>query len=332
MADEGRLERTSRPGFGQLRRNRAVTRASAALAIAMCLAGPARGQDPPSAEGVSLAQAIARAAAREPATRAARADLEIARAMRTQAGLRANPTLSVARREEPGGSDTATEIGVEWPLELFRRAPRIAVAEGELRVAELEEANVRRQLAADVSAAYGEAAAADRQLAILDEVLAAATSQLEVLRARAGQGVVPPLERGMADVEVRRVQGERFVQVGHADRALVRLKRQLGMAPDATLRITESLEELVSSFGASGAEGAARPDILAAEARVRVEEQRLEVARNEGRTDVIVFGSYMRMDSGFPQRGFGSDGTPERVRGQFNYLTAGAMLTLPLWN
>jgi cobalt-zinc-cadmium efflux system outer membrane protein len=40
----------------------------------------------------------------------------------------------------------------------------------------------------------------------------------------------------------------------------------------------------------------------------------------------------MRMDAGFPQRGFGSDGTPERVRGQFNYLTAGAMLTLPLWN
>src|SRR5688500_8481511 len=145
----------------------------------------------------------------------------MARAMRIQAGLRPNPTMSLEQRQELGGSDNATEIGVEWPLELFRRGPRVAVAEAELRVAEFEESDLRRQISVDVAAVYVEVAAADRQLAILDEVLAVATKQLELLRARATQGAVPTLDRDMVDVEVRRIQAERLVHVGRADRALV---------------------------------------------------------------------------------------------------------------
>jgi cobalt-zinc-cadmium efflux system outer membrane protein len=40
----------------------------------------------------------------------------------------------------------------------------------------------------------------------------------------------------------------------------------------------------------------------------------------------------MRMDAGFPQRAFAPHGGLERIRGQFNYLAAGATLTLPLLN
>jgi outer membrane protein TolC len=40
----------------------------------------------------------------------------------------------------------------------------------------------------------------------------------------------------------------------------------------------------------------------------------------------------MRMDAGFPQRGFAPDGGLERVRGQFNYWSAGAMVTIPVLN
>ena len=54
--------------------------------------------------------------------------------------------------------------------------------------------------------------------------------------------------------------------------------------------------------------------------------------QSEGRFDVSVFANYMRMDAGFPQRGFAPDGRLERVRGQFNYLAAGAMLTIPVLN
>jgi outer membrane protein TolC len=45
-----------------------------------------------------------------------------------------------------------------------------------------------------------------------------------------------------------------------------------------------------------------------------------------------VVGSYMRMDSGFPQRGFGPTGSIERVHGIFQYFAAGVMVTLPWRN
>jgi len=309
-----------------------MKKACAAVALWVWLTAPARSQVVPVGENVSLSQAIAVALVREPATRAAKADVEVARGLQLQAGLRANPTMSVERREEPGGTDAATDIGFEWPLELFRRRARVSVADAELNVAEHGEADVRRQLAGDVAAAYGRVAAAVRELAILDEVLAAATRQLDLLRARATQGATPTLDRDMVDVEVRKLQAERMGQAGRADRALVALKRLLGMPPDAPLRLTQSLEELVATVDAAPAAQATRPDILAWEARVRAEEQRLVAAHDDSRPDVTVFASYMRMDAGFPQRAFAPGGGLERVRGQFNYLTAGAMVTVPLWN
>ncbi len=304
----------------------------ATAALSLCLATPARAQVARSDEGLSLAQAIATALSQEPAVRAAIADVEVARGMTLQAGLRANPMMSVERREEPGGTDMATDIRVDWPLELFRRGSRVAVANAELSVAEHVEADVRRQLIGDVEAEYGAVAAAQRELAVTDEMIAAATKQLEQLRARATQGATPTLDGDVMDVEVRRMQAERVIQVARSDRSLLRLKRLLGMAADASLQVSQSLEELVAGVAADTNVVATRPDIQASEARVRVEENRLVAARNEGRPDVTVFGSYMRMDTGFSQRGIGAGGSLERVRGQFNYLAAGAMVTVPLWN
>jgi outer membrane protein, heavy metal efflux system len=303
-----------------------------AVVLTACVAAPAAAQDVSLGEGVSLSQAIALALAREPGTRAARADVEIARGMSVQAGLRANPTLSFERRQEPGGTDHATDIGVEWPLELFRRSPRIAVANANVSVTQHEEADARRQLAAGVAVAYGEVAVASRQLSITDDVLAAATKQLELLRARSAEGAAPTLDRDVVDVEVRRIQAERIVQVGRVDRALVRLKRVLGMAPETPLRITQSLEELFAALAPEGASSPTRPDVQASEARVLAEEQRLVAAHSEGRPDVTMFGSYMRMDAGFPQLGFSPGGNLERIRSQFNYYTVGAMVTVPLFN
>jgi cobalt-zinc-cadmium efflux system outer membrane protein len=65
---------------------------------------------------------------------------------------------------------------------------------------------------------------------------------------------------------------------------------------------------------------------------VTLADARIDQARREGRVDVSLFGSYMRMDAGFPQKGVGAAGSLERVRGQFNYVAAGAMVMLPLFN
>ena len=55
-------------------------------------------------------------------------------------------------------------------------------------------------------------------------------------------------------------------------------------------------------------------------------------ARRDGRFDVSLFGTYMRTDAGFPQRAFDEAGNLARVHGDFNYVSAGVMVTVPLQN
>jgi cobalt-zinc-cadmium efflux system outer membrane protein len=109
------------------------------------------------------------------------------------------------------------------------------------------------------------------------------------------------------------------------------------MRPTEPLRLRDSLDTLVASMateppGAAGSTPAARSDVRQAEAEVALADVRVDQAHREGRVDATVFGSYMRMDTGFPQRAIGSDGILERVRGRFNYLAVGATVSLPLFN
>ena len=312
---------------------------------AVVLAVPARGQGTvPSAlasqyvderTGLGLDTAIARALEREPSLRAVRAEIEVAQGLRQQAGLRPNPTLQLERRNEPAGTDSLTSIGIQWPLDLFRRAGRVQTAERGLQATQLDVADRERLLIADVRVQYGIAAAAVRDVFVADELVAAAQQQWDVVRARVEAGGTPPLERDLLEVELRRFEAGRLLAAGRADVAVVQLKQVLGMSPNEPLLLRETLETLVAGnteVASAPVSMAARPDVREAEARVTLADARLDQARREGRVDVSLFGSYMRMDAGFPQQGVGATGVRERVRGQFNYLAGGAMIMLPLFN
>lgn len=298
----------------------------------------ARYVDP--ANGLSLESAVALAMKQEPSLRAARTDVEAAVARRQQAALRPNPTATFERRQEPAGTDNQTTIGMELPLELFRRGARIATAERDIGVSRYEVADRERQLAADVRTRYGDVLIAIRELSVLDELVAATGRQLELVGARAKEGAAPPLERDLLDVEVRRLVASRRLQAGRVDATFVHLKRAIGLGPTATMAVRETLEALVTRESASPAQSTEsaeaailkRPDVLAVEARIGAADARVQQSASEGRVDVSLFASYMRMDAGFPQRGFAPGGGLERVRGMFNYVAGGAMVTLPLWN
>ena len=312
---------------------------------AVVLAVPARGQGTvPSAlasqyvderTGLGLDTAIARALEREPSLRAVRAEIEVAQGLRQQAGLRPNPTLQLERRNEPAGTDNLTSIGIQWPLDLFRRAGRVQTAERGLQATQLDVADRERLLIADVRVQYGVAAAAVRDVFVADELVAAAQQQWDVVRARVEAGGTPPLERDLLEVELRRFEAGRLLAAGRADVAVVQLKQVLGMSPNEPLLLRETLETLVAGnidVASPPVSMAARPDVREAEARVTLADARLDQVRREGRVDDSLFGSYMRMDAGFPQQGVGATGVRERVRGQFNYLAGGAMIMLPLFN
>jgi len=289
------------------------------------------------ANGLSLEQAIARALEQEPSLRATRSEVDVAQGMRQQASLRANPSASFEWRDEPGGTDHLATLGIEWPLELSRRGERIAVADRELTTAQLAVADRERLLAADVRMRYGDVLAAIRNLELLDDLLAATQKQYELLRSRVDQGASPPLERDLLDVELRRAQAERLLQTGRTETAVFELKRVLGMKADATLTVRDTLQDVVQRESAVAVANGSmaveqRADVREAAARIDTAAAKIDRAESEGSFDVSLFANYMRMDAGFPQRGFAPDGRLERVRGQFNYWSAGAMLTIPVLN
>ena len=300
---------------------------------------PLAGRFVDPANGLSLEQAIARAIEQEPSLRAARSQVEVAHGAKLQASLRPNPAFSFERREEPGGTDNLTTIGVEWPLDLFRRSERLAVADREVSVAQLSASDRERLLAAEVRTRYGDVLATIRDLALFDEILAATRNQFDLLRSRVEQGASPPLERDLLDVELRRVQAERLIQAGRTATAVFELKRVLGMKADAMLAVRDTFDVFVQResavappVGEASTAVEQRADVREAAARIDMAVAKIDRAQSEGGFDVSVFANYMRMDSGFPQRGFAPDGGLERVRGQFNYWSAGATLRFPVLN
>ena len=289
--------------------------------------------------GLTLEEAVSRALEREPGLRAAQAQVDVARGLQAQAGLHPNPALSFSQQEEPAGTDNQTRVEVQWPLDLFRKSGRVAVADREVDAAQQATADRARLLAASVRMKYGEVVTAVRTLSITEELLGATTRQRTLVASRVEQGATPPLDRDMLRVEVQRLEAERLVQGGNIERRLVELKRLLGLPPDAALSLRDSLEQLVrseqtpeASKAADLAASASRPDVRQAEAQIAVADAQIDRTRREGQFDVSLFGMYMRSDAGFPQRGFGPTGELERVRGVFHYWSAGAMVTLPLLN
>lgn len=319
-----------------------MSRPSAALIFAACLlAVPAFGQQSTRTyldeqSGLRLDDAIAWAIGQEPLTRAVRAEVEISRGRLQQAGLRPNPTFSLDHRTERGGTDKLTSAGTEWPLGLFRRSSRVQTAEHELEAAGFTASDRERILAAEVRMRYGVAATAVRELAIATDTVAAVERQFELVRARVEAGSTPPLERDLLNVELNRLRAIQRLASGRADAAFVHLKQLLGLSPDALLVLGQSIETLVTTVSANVPptlpSSEARSDVRAAEALIAVAKSKIDQARNEGRVDLSLYGNYMRMDAGFPQLGFNAAGSLERVRGRFNYFTAGAMLVVPLLN
>jgi cobalt-zinc-cadmium efflux system outer membrane protein len=286
--------------------------------------------------GLSLDQAIARALAQEPSIRAARTTIDAARGMRQQAELRRNPSLSAEFRGEPAGSDNQTAVSLEWPLDLFRRDGRIAVANQEIAATELSVANRERLLVAEIRERYGEALVALRDLVILDELVDASRRQHELLRARVNEGASPPLERDLVTVELGRLNADRSLQLGRVERAMLELKRMLGASPDEPLLLRDSLEDAVIPDAAIAPEApdaeSRRADVREAAARVALADAKIDRAERDGRFDVTLFAGYMRMDAGFPQFGLSPTGVPERIHGLFHYVTGGATVTLPALN
>jgi len=285
--------------------------------------------------GLTLSQAIAEGLRREPNLRAARLEIEAARGERRQAALRPNPSVSAERREEIGGTDNQTTIGLDLPLDLFRRRARVAVADTAVVVTERAVEDRERLVAADVREKVGHVLAAVRRLAVLNDLAESSRRTVALLESRVREGAAPPLDRDVASVDLQRLLAGRELAIGRADAAITNLKPLLGLSAQTPLRLHDTLDAVVTADGAvveTAADSGARSDVREAQARVEEAAARVALVRQEAKPDVGFFASYMRMDSGFPQSAFGAAGALEPVHGIFNNVAGGLRIVVPVFN
>ena len=253
-----------------------------------------------------------------------------------QAGLKPNPMLESSYQKAVTTTDNSFTIGAELPLELGGRRPaRVAVAERELEMRRAEAADFERKLAADVRAKYADAVVAARNLKLSDDALRIQGDSYRLVTARVQLGKIAPLEQNTVLVELNRIRAMRVQYLARAELAMFDIKKAIGMPPDQVLRLRDDFpgySQPPSQAEAIRQALTLRPDLAAAKAAERLAEAQIEQARVEGKIDASIFANYQRMNFGFSQLGFDSQGALVPVAGVFHMATVGVRLSLPVRN
>jgi cobalt-zinc-cadmium efflux system outer membrane protein len=287
------------------------------------------------AQEVTVEQLVTIALESSPDLRVARADVAVAAGQITQAGLRPNP-VAVSGQEQGSGGMMNTTVGMEWPLDLFRRSARTDTARRSSDVTSLTVRERERLLAAAVREHAGRLLVARRVLEVSNEALTQARRTRDLVDRQVTEGRAPQLDANLAALEALQVEAEAVLASGEAEAAMIELKALAGLPPDAPLVIRDSLESFVVSASVPRVTPAAametRPDIREALARMTFADAQGEEARRAGGFDMTVVGAYTRARSGFAQQGFDARGVRVPIEGVFHTVTLGAKLTLPLFH
>ena len=302
----------------------------------MCAAAAALiGVPAAQAQDMTIEQVVSLAIERSPELRVARAEIGVAAGQVTQAALRPNPMLAAGQEQGAGGMMT-TSVGVEWPLDLFRRPARVATARSAAGVTALAIRERERMVASTVREQAGRLLAAQRMLEVTNESLAAARRMRDLLDRRVTEGGAPKLDANLASVQAMRLEADAALAAGDVEAALIELKATVGLAPDAPLALRDSLEGVAAAPAlprlTPTAALEARPDLREAIARIDFAEARAEAARREAKPDVTLAAGYTRSRFGFDQLGLDARGTPVPIHDIFHMVTFGARVSLPFRN
>lgn len=263
-------------------------RSIAALLAAVSCVAVAQAQEMPAAVAgalpYTLDQAVAAAGGSAPSADVAQANVEAARAARTVAGLRPNPTVQT-QVENIAGSGPYSGVGsaestvsVAVPIELGgKRSARIAVADAQTNRAQLISAITQADIRLQVTQLYVEAVAAERRVETARDQSRIAGDAANAASVRVKAGRASPIEEQRANVAKINADAEliRTIRLAQASRA--NLARRIGQSVDGPLD-TAWLERLPHGYGpdvpptAAGtlALAAADADLAVADANVRL--------------------------------------------------------------
>ena len=220
---------------------------------------------------LSLPDAFARAADASPAVIAARAARPVDMAGTQVAGQRPNPEFAFEYdKETPHWAFTGT-----LPLEVAgKRQRRIDVANATLAVTDAETARIGADLRADVRRAYFTLVAANRRIAVAQELEALATRARDAAQERFQAGAAPRLEALQASLALAQAQNDVGAARGDAVAARAELNALLAFPADAAPSLADALEG-----GPLPTLDAVTEQALAANAELAVLQKRIDEAR-----------------------------------------------------
>ncbi len=252
-----------------------------------------------AAETLSLDAAIRQALAHNRELAAASVGPEAARGRVDQAILKPNPSL-----EAGAGSDLLTgntgakkfTFGVTQAIPLGNRLREAqSVARVDVALASADIFNRRRLLVGEVTQAFVDLIALDRQIALRGRLIEVSRRLLELSRARARVGEASSVEVNAAALDLARLEPERATLQTERANQLQRLKPLLGLAPEDDLEIAGDIGALSAALATSADGDKAswnRPDLRAAALAIERVDAEQRVARAEVRGDLIVGADY----------------------------------------
>jgi cobalt-zinc-cadmium efflux system outer membrane protein len=158
----------------------------------------------------------------------------------------------------------------------------------------------------------------------------------DLLDRRVTEGGSTKLDANLAAVEAMRLEADAALAAGELEGATIALRALVGLAPDAPLALSDSLESLAAAPAVPRLTATAaietRPDLREAIARIQLADARAEQLERDARSEVSVLGGWTRNRWMFPQMGLNERGMPVPIQNTFHTYVVGAKVTLPFSN
>jgi outer membrane protein, heavy metal efflux system len=274
------------------------------------LAAQATAEAPDTVRRISLGEAIQRLESQNLELRLALEEATAAEARVAAAGVLPNPALSASREQLSGdpGVYHETILQVEQTLPLGgQRALRREAARRNAEAAHARFDGVRLRLAFEVHRAYLRAAAAEADLAALDETTEVFRRVEESGRSRLAEGDISRFDQSRLQIE--RARYETLLARARLALAEASMELTLLIAPDSVgthilILPSERLSELAAVAAVSDLEtglltAAGRADVRAAEAEIEAAEAVLTLQRRLRMPDVTLSGGYKHQADGY---------------------------------
>jgi cobalt-zinc-cadmium efflux system outer membrane protein len=317
---------------------RGLTRFALLLSI-VWIASTAKA-DTPSGSSITVDQTVELALTRNPDLMAARQRVAEAQGHLRQAGLRPNPAVdfSVANGDILNSSgEREFSATYSHTFELgSKRDRRTEAARLASEMAGSEVKNRERLLAAEVRIRFAEALAAMQKLENAAELFNLTGQNLELAKARTDAGEAAPLEQGLLQVELNRINSDRMLFASQVEQAILQIKLLAGLPLDEKIQLSGSLEQPVKLPDLRTVVETAlstRADLSAARANEQVADAELRLAKSAGTPDIVVRGGYSHVQSSLDQFGYSSPGgSLVPLKDKDNIFSGGVSIVLPLRN